>query len=37
MKRDTKKVKAVTLMLTASLEDYILYLKGISPQLKHAN
>ncbi len=37
MKRDTKKVKAVKLMLTASLEEYILYLKGISPTLIQAN
>ncbi len=34
MKRDNKKVKAVQLMLNATLEEYLLYLKGMSLQPK---
>lgn len=30
MKRDVKKERAIRLMLTGSIEDYILYLKQLS-------
>lgn len=34
MKRDNKKAKAVQLMLNATLEEYLLYLKRLTLQSK---